>query len=135
MCWLYSQLMCGTNEAGIPTSSYFQAHLIASSRSSCLFFDPLYVQNPDTAFKKSCFCGWNLICVSKRRLQDIFDQIEGPICQKIQRNVLVALSTYLSTKRRLSLLNGLSVKLLSSASYCQRKVTILFFDHASCSQS
>ena len=104
--------MCGTNEAGIPTSSYFQAHLIASSRSSFLFFDPLYVQNPDTAFKKSCFCGWNLICVSKRRLQDIFDQIEGPICQKIQRNVLVALSTYLSTKRRLSLLNGLSVLLI-----------------------
>jgi hypothetical protein len=59
--------------------------------------------------KKSCVLKWNAICVYKRRLQFIFHQVEQLVCQKIQRNVIAALAAFLSTKRKLSVLSGLSV--------------------------
>jgi hypothetical protein len=50
-----------------------------------------------------------MICTMKRRLQCIFLRAESLVCQNIQRNVLAALSAFLSLKRRVAKLNGLCV--------------------------
>ena len=50
-----------------------------------------------------------MICVSKRRLQFIFHQVEDLVCQNIQRSVIAALAAFLSAKRKISVLNGLSI--------------------------
>jgi hypothetical protein len=64
--------------------------------------------------KKSLLLRWIAICAIKRRLRFNFHQVHQSVCRKIQRNVFAALSSFLSAKRNLSVLNGLSVFLTKS---------------------
>lgn len=77
--------------------------------------------------KKSCVIGWNAICVSKRRLQFIFHEVEVLVCQKIQRNVIAALAAFLSRKRKLSVLNSLSVFLTKQKASSVLQRSFLFW--------
>jgi hypothetical protein len=80
-----------------------------------------------TFLKKLCVLGWNAICVTKRRLQFIFHQVEVLVCQKIQRNVIAQLAEFLSQKRKLRVLNGLSVFLTKQKASGVLKRSFLFW--------
>ena len=69
-------------------------------------------------FKKSLVHRWNMFCAFKRRLQFIFHQVQESVFKKIQRNVFTALSAFLFAKRKLSVLNGLSIFLTRHKASC-----------------